>query len=38
MLRLMQVYNRLLVMSENFPVTDQRNGSYMTGFSNTGLQ
>jgi hypothetical protein len=25
-------------MSQNFPVADQRGGSYLTGWSNAGLQ
>ena len=34
----LQVYNRLIVMSQASPVENQRDGSYMTGWSDTGLQ
>ena len=33
-----QIYNRLQVMATNFPVAQQKEGSYLTGFSGGGLQ
>jgi hypothetical protein len=33
-----QVYNRLIVMAQNFPVAGNQDGSYLTGFSSGGLQ